>query len=147
MLHEADGGGKVVEEPGEAAIIEVDYAETRAVDEKIGQPQIGVDEAEPVVSVSVGIETLLECIGDPLQQFSAIFAKTKAGVPIAPQRSCAQHCIKIPDLALKVRRPLPSAAMCVKPGTDRAEFAEPGNEMVRWIGLLGAEILEFRHLV
>ncbi|WP_275195181.1 hypothetical protein [Bradyrhizobium sp. CSA207] len=105
-----------------------------------------MNEAEPVVCVSVGIETLPECVGDPLQQFSTIFAKTEAGVPIAPQRSSPQHCIKIPDLALKVRRLLPSAAMRVKPGADRAEFSEPGDEMVRWIGLLAAEILECRNL-
>src|SRR6266702_401183 len=129
MLHEADGGGKVIEEPGKAAIVEVDHTETRAIDEKIGQPQIGVDEAEPVVCVSVGIETLPECVGDPPQQFSAIFAKTKAGVPMAPQRPVAQHCIKVPDLALKVRRLVPSAAVRVKPGADRAAFAEPGDEI------------------
>lgn len=39
VLHEADGGRKVVEEPGEATIVEVDHTETRAVDEEIGQLQ------------------------------------------------------------------------------------------------------------
>jgi hypothetical protein len=39
MLHEADGGGKVGEEPGEATIVEVDHTEMRAIDEKVGQPK------------------------------------------------------------------------------------------------------------
>src|SRR5262249_57605413 len=48
MLDEADGGGGIVEEPAEAAVVEVDDADVALVNQQVGEAEIGMDQAEPV---------------------------------------------------------------------------------------------------
>ena len=48
VFHETHSGGEIIEEPGKAAVVEIDDAEPCAIDQQICEAQIGMDEAEAV---------------------------------------------------------------------------------------------------
>ncbi|MGY4178695.1 hypothetical protein ACVIHH_003986 [Bradyrhizobium sp. USDA 4518] len=75
---------KVIEEPREAAIVEVDDAEPVAFDEQVGEAEVGVNEAKPLLAPSVSLDAPFKFVGDPLQQPAAIVAQAKTGAPVTP---------------------------------------------------------------
>src|SRR5215813_12077468 len=56
MLDEADRGRQVEHEPAETAVVKVDHLDVIAVDEQVGEPDIGVDQAEPVRAATIAAE-------------------------------------------------------------------------------------------
>src|SRR5450755_2282719 len=56
MLHEAHGRGEIVEEPGKAAVVEINDAEPCSIDQQICEAQIGMNQAEPVAWLTVSAD-------------------------------------------------------------------------------------------
>jgi hypothetical protein len=72
VLEEADRGGEVVAEPGEAAIVEVDDPESIAVDQEIGGTHVAMDETELVGRLAELIGLLAKQRRGPLENSRTI---------------------------------------------------------------------------
>src|ERR1019366_6720270 len=91
MLDEADGGGEIVNEPAEAAIVEVDDAQMRSVHQQIGKPQIGMHQAEHVRAVTEPFEPLPDDWQHSFENRDSRWSKTDGLAPGSPKSVRAYH--------------------------------------------------------
>ena len=143
VLQEADRGGEVVEIPAEAAIVEIDDRQAVAVDEQIGEPQVGMDEAE----MSRGPRHRRRAAGAAAAATSSSIGRSvrREAEPSrqSPQSGLSPSVVlEIPGLADEARRRRPAPAMGMQPRADRAEFVEPAGQAARLVRLLAGQELE-----
>src|ERR1700733_11832998 len=105
-----------------------------------------MNQAEPMVWLTVGADPLGEQIRHPLQNVPLGIAKSRRGAPVAPERPRAQHGLEVPGLALEGGRPLPRSTVLMKPGGQRAKLEEPCGQRCSGIRLVSAHMLERYHL-
>ena len=142
VFEEGDGGCEVVEEPGKAAVIEVDDVHGLVVDEEVGQAHVGVDEAEAVWGVAVGLGAALDFGHRAGDGFVAFLGEADSGLPGPPEFHGAEHGVEVPELAGEGLGAGPGGGVVVEAGGDGAEGVEPGDEAGADIGLFSREVAE-----
>src|SRR4029077_11894919 len=87
VLVERDRRRRVVHVPAEAAIVEVDHLDGRAVDQKVGEPEVAVDQAEAVRPLGEGGEPLADQRDGAAEQLRLRRVDAHAIAPAAPMRA------------------------------------------------------------
>ena len=121
VLKERDGGRTVVKAPAEAAVVEIDYFHGRAVDQKVGEPHVTMDEAEAVRPFAEALEAAVNCFDGVSEQSLLVRRHADTVAPGAPMRPVAETGFKIPGVTLEPSRPAPGRRVGVHP---RGRFAE-----------------------
>ena len=131
MLEEGDRRRRVVEVPGEAAIVEVDDLHRVAVDQKIGEAHVAMDQAEALRRLAEFFEPPPDQRDRAPEERGLRRVDPHAVGPAPPMRPLAEARVEIPGEALEVRRPLPALRMLVHARRHLAEHAELFDEMSR----------------
>jgi hypothetical protein len=71
VLDERQRRAEIVEIPAEAAVVEIDHLRARALDQQIGQPDIGVRQAEAFARLAVALEPAADDFAHPRQRLLA----------------------------------------------------------------------------
>src|SRR5438445_13677368 len=97
MLVERDGRRGVVHIPAEAAIVEVDDLHCLTVDQKVGEPQVAMNEAETVMALAEGDEPAADQVSCTAKEFRFGGVDTHAVTPASPMGSLfAEARLEIP---------------------------------------------------
>src|ERR1700692_1407849 len=99
MLDEAHGSGKIIKEPAETAIIEVDDAQVISLHQEIGEAQIGMHQSET-------LRACAEPLDPQINQFQCLLENRDTGMiqsdgctPRSPVAVRAHHGIDVPPFA------------------------------------------------
>ena len=127
---------RVIHVPAEAAIIEVDDLHGAAVDQQIGQPEIGVYQAEAVGPHAVVCKSPPDQVNGALKESLACAVEPHTVAPAAPVRPLlAECCVKIPGEAGEPLGSLPLPGMHMHARSDFAQGFEGAREIILDAGL------------
>ena len=90
VFDERHRGAEIVEEPTESAIVEVDDRDRGSVDQQVGQPQVGVNQPEPVRSGAIAFQAFAQELFRPVQESVFVGADAVGVLPSAPPSLGAQ---------------------------------------------------------
>src|ERR1022692_4757953 len=130
MLDEAQRGADVEEEPAEPAVVEVDHLNIGPAHQQVGQPHVGVNQAEAVRPCAEPAQPLADQRGRAAQRLQLLLAHPDAVLPPAPAGRVADAAVEIPGEADELRRPGPSAGVAVHPRADPAEQLELLGQLI-----------------
>src|SRR5262245_9293677 len=116
----------VIEEPGEAAIVEVDDFDRAAVHEQIGKAHVAVDEVEAVARLAEPDKAALDEPDSLVHRFETLSCHAHSVPPTAPMRPRAETRLEVPSVAFEPGRALPGADMGVHAGRGLPQGFEAG---------------------
>ncbi|MCY1443074.1 hypothetical protein D9M71_594720 [compost metagenome] len=89
VLDEGRGGGHVIEEPAETAVIEIQHLGLAGVDQQVGEAEIGMDKAKAAGVLPVALQALAHQRFGPFDDIQARLLAGETGAPVAPDRLVA----------------------------------------------------------
>ena len=129
VLDERHGRAQISQVPRPSAVIEVDDRDPAArldwIDHQISQPQVGVDQTEPVRATTKLGQPGGDLIGCPLNPEPVLVGQPGRQPPVPPPRLRAEDGIQVPPKSRESRRWGPLARVVVHDRGDAAELIEP----------------------
>src|SRR5262245_14116782 len=86
----------VIEEPGEAAIVEVDDLDDAAVHEQIGEAHVAMDEIEALGRLAEPVKAPLDEPDSLAHRFETLSRHAHSVLPTAPMRPRAETRLEVP---------------------------------------------------
>ena len=134
MLDEADGGAEVVEEPAPAAVVEVDDPDLVAVQQQVGQPQVGVHQAEAMRSGAVAAQAGGQGGGQSTEHLALARADADAIAPLPPAGLRAESPVVVPGEPRERWRSLPALRVFMHAGGGGSQQAKGcGEALLGWL--------------
>jgi hypothetical protein len=124
MLEEAHRGPQVIQVPAEPAVVEVDDADRFLVHEQVGQPGVGVHQAEALRALAERLQPRVERAVEAGEHIAFGGADAQAVLPAAPPGLLAERRGVVPVKPGEPRRPGPVTGVPVHPRGDLAQLFE-----------------------
>jgi len=135
IFHEGDPGGEIVEEPAEAAIIEIDQPRGPAIDQQICEPHVGMDQTIAVRGLPEPGQTRGDDVFHAFQDRRDLRSDIRSVTPISPSRRGAEDSVEIPGQPFERGRPLPGYRVQMGSGGNFAKFLKRRNQILILIRL------------
>lgn len=146
VFKERDRRAEIVPEPAKSTVIEVDKARHPIFNQQVGQAHVGMDQSEPVPSLSIGRKFCAEREIKGIKLSTNLAFNSRRSAPVAPNCIRVEHGLCRPDLALKGSRRLPFDNMGMALSGQRAKLNEHRRKVVARFGLYALLKLEKYHV-
>ncbi len=148
VLNERDRSREVIHVPRETAVVEVDHPDVVPIDQEVGQPDVGMDESEAPIALTVGVQPRGDGHIEPFELPALLGSDAQAVLPRTPGAVCTQGAVVIPARSSEPRRAPPAASVLVHTCGDGTQCLELscGRAAAIEVGLGASQPFEQDHV-